>query len=253
MFEGLGLPDPIRGATIVNVPHVNQKEKWDCGLACLMMVLKGKGVKDCDLDYLKKLCPTKSIWTIDLAYLLRRFGVDLAYFTITVGTNPKYASESFYVDHLQEDQHRVDQLFSEAPDHSIPIYECALPIETLTKICRHGSYTIIALVEKNTLWKSTNRGQWWLDSLCGMVGGYVGHYVLICGHHPKRNEFLIRDPAMSIARGVWVGAHALDAARKAFGTDEDLLLVSMNGVEKSIGGNSGVDFESMLSGGVVKC
>lgn len=37
-----------------------------------------------------------SIWTVDLAHLLRHFAVDVAFLTVTVGANPNYAGESFY-------------------------------------------------------------------------------------------------------------------------------------------------------------
>jgi len=52
-----------------------------------------------------------SIWTIDLAHLLRRFGMSVVFTTITVGTNPEYADELFYAENMHADEHRVQQLF----------------------------------------------------------------------------------------------------------------------------------------------
>lgn len=54
--------------------------------------------------------------------------------------------------------------------------------------------------------------------------GYTGHYIVVCGFDPTEGEFLCRDPA-SHRRDLIVSAEALDAARRSFGTDEDLLLV----------------------------
>ena len=66
-----------------------------------------------NLPHLKHACPTTSIWTVDLAHLLRRFGVDVRFFTITLGANPEYAAESFYRrrPRLADDGARVDALW----------------------------------------------------------------------------------------------------------------------------------------------
>ena len=53
----------------------------------------------------------RSIWTIDLAHLLRRFGMSVVFTTITVGTNPEYADELFYAENMHADETRVQQLF----------------------------------------------------------------------------------------------------------------------------------------------
>lgn len=39
--------------------------------------------------------------SIDLAHLLRRFGLEVCLCTITMGPNPAYANEGFYAEHLQ--------------------------------------------------------------------------------------------------------------------------------------------------------
>jgi hypothetical protein len=95
------------------VPHVKQTYNWDCGLACVLMVVRALGASahHCDLRTLRQLCRTTSIWTVDLAYLLRKFGADVTFTTVTMGANPEYASESFYRDNLREDGERVDALF----------------------------------------------------------------------------------------------------------------------------------------------
>lgn len=51
-----------------------------------------------------------SVWTVDLAHLLRKFGLEVKYTTLTLGTNPGYAEEAFY-GHMQEDSVRVEHLF----------------------------------------------------------------------------------------------------------------------------------------------
>lgn len=168
-----------------------------------------------------------SVWTIDLATLLKSFGVELIFLTTTMGANPDFASVSFYVNQMLEDEYRVNKLFKEAPLLGIPVYQCSLVIDDVKRICLSGVYAIIALVEKGVLWRSINWGQRWVDSLCGVSDGYVGHYVVVCGCDSGKNEFLIKDPAISNSNGIWVKADDFDNARRSFGTDEDMLIVSL--------------------------
>jgi hypothetical protein len=86
-----------RRSYYVDVPHVQQAFTWDCGLACVLMVLRTLGIHCCDgIADLERLCRTTSIWTVDLAYLLNKFSVSFSFFTVTLGANPQYSAESFY-------------------------------------------------------------------------------------------------------------------------------------------------------------
>uniref|UniRef100_A0A452Z8I3 Guanylyl cyclase n=1 Tax=Aegilops tauschii subsp. strangulata TaxID=200361 RepID=A0A452Z8I3_AEGTS len=79
------------------VPHVQQAFTWDCGLACVLMVLRTLGLDCCHgIAELEKLCRTTSVWTVDLAYLLHKFSVNFSFFTVTIGANPQYSAETFY-------------------------------------------------------------------------------------------------------------------------------------------------------------
>ncbi len=113
----------------------------DCGLACVLMILRGLGARRCDLPAMRLLCPTTSIWTVDLAHLLCRFGLDVTFCTVTLGANPDFVREarrarrvrrapasetrtfcqSFYVDNMEEDGQRVERLFREAAALGITI------------------------------------------------------------------------------------------------------------------------------------
>jgi hypothetical protein len=61
---------------------------------------------------------------------------------------------------------------------------------------------------------------------CGLVSGYTGHYVLVCGYDGGRGDFVVRDPASS-RHTLYVPAASFEEARKSFGTDEDLLLITV--------------------------
>ena len=90
------VPVPHEGqqSHATDLPHVRQSFNWDCGLACVLMILRGMGATRCDLPAMRLLCPTTSIWTVDLAHLLCRFGLDVTFCTVTLGANPDFVSEA---------------------------------------------------------------------------------------------------------------------------------------------------------------
>lgn len=59
---------------------------------------------------------------------------------------------------------------------------------------------------------------------------YTGHYVLISGFDPASGNFVVHDPASALP-SLEIPGEALDVARKCFGTDEDLLIVSARGLD----------------------
>jgi hypothetical protein len=68
----------------------------------------------------------------------------------------------------------------------------------------------------------------------------AGHYIVICGYDSDTDRFMIQDPASSTAEYDSVTTANLEAARHAYGTDEDLLLVTVP--SQSIFGSTLVKF-----------
>ncbi|KAE8732878.1 C22orf13, putative isoform 2 [Hibiscus syriacus] len=209
----------------VQVSLVNQLFSWDCGLACVSMALTTVGVDDCGIENLAELCCTTSIWTVDLAYLLQRFSVRFFYYTVTFGANPNYSDETYYKEQLPTDLVRVDSLFKKAVEAGIDIGCRSISGEELSRWILSGKYIAIALVDQYKLSQS-----WMEDVIIHGVHGndveYTGHYVVICGYDAETDEFEIRDPASS-RKHERVLSKRLEEARKSFGTDEDLLLISL--------------------------
>lgn len=212
----------VSGSYFVDVPHINQLHSWDCGLACVLMILRTIGVEDCIMQELEELCCTTSIWTVDLAYLLQNFSVNFSYFTVTLGANPSFSVETFYKEQLPNDLVRVDMLFQRARDAGISIECRSITSEEISLLILSGNFLAIALVDQYKLSHS------WLDlsasDSCIDTPDYTGHYIVICGYDTDADEFEIRDPASSRKYGR-VTSKCLEKARKSFGTDEDLLLI----------------------------
>ena len=140
------------------MPHVRQAFNWDCGLACCLMVLRALGVVDASLASLRERCPTKSIWTIDLAHLLAGFGAEVHFSTVTLGANPGFAGESFYAGSMAEDGRRVERLFREAGAAGVCVQRRSIPAAELARLVASGNFLVVALVDKRRLSRGDSPG-----------------------------------------------------------------------------------------------
>lgn len=75
------------------------------------MVLRAAGLHRFCMADLRTLCPATSIWTIDLAHLLRTCGASVTFCTLTLGARLDCRAERYYADTTPEDVSRVDRLF----------------------------------------------------------------------------------------------------------------------------------------------
>ena len=137
----------------------------------------------------------------------------------------------------------------QAPAHShacvlVSAQRRSVSLDELQRLVLSGRYLIIALVDKRKvrrrvvpsvpsrvltrlrlLAQLSSQGAR-PDLCCGLGSGYTGHYVLVCGYDGGRGDFVVRDPASS-RQTLYVPAASFEDARKSFGTDEDLLLVTV--------------------------
>jgi hypothetical protein len=106
-----------------------------------------------------------SIWTIDLAHLLARFGVEVSFCTITIGINRNYANERFYMEHLTIDEARVQTLFDAArsPSSSIKLQQRSVPLREIVEWLGAGQHLAILLVDKRKLdpWQVSRQNRLW--------------------------------------------------------------------------------------------
>ena len=56
----------------------------------------------------------------------------------------------------------------------------------------------------------------------------AGHYVVVCGYNADTDSFILQDPAAGCCN-ITVTSSIFENARKAWGTDEDLLIVPLAG------------------------
>lgn len=96
----------------------SQETNWDCGLACITMLLK---YYECYSSATQELCETARnesegpLWTIDLYCLLRDCGIHWSTMhTKCIGIHPNHSKLDWYKNHLDKDTERVEQKFLRA-------------------------------------------------------------------------------------------------------------------------------------------
>ncbi|KAJ8663979.1 hypothetical protein O0I10_000255 [Lichtheimia ornata] len=209
------------------VPHIRQEADWDCGIACTTMVLQGLGI-ECTVEEVTKQCGLTSVWTIDLAYLLRNYGPDFTYYTSYFGSRKEYQGSKFYKATFDEDERRVNKLFVAAKSRSVHVVRMMLPIDDYKRFLYCRQFVIIALVDARLLQcqRCQERANCML-SLCGYIlnrfkgyDEYAGHYITLIGYDHTEDLFIYRDPAV-VDSFCTITADEFDAARQSDGTDND--------------------------------
>lgn len=187
---------------------------------------------------LRALCPQRNgAWTIDIAYLLKAFDVDAVYHTVTRGVRAEYSGQKFYRRGFAEDTLRVNGLFRDADVAGVRIIEERIALNVLRDRLKHtnnddnNDSMAIVLVHKDLLTCSNCQNFSIVSSspplryLQFAQTPFVGHFVLLYAWYEPSDTFLIKDPA-ALRDTCVVDASVLEAARSAFGTDDDVLMIT---------------------------
>jgi len=211
-----------------SVPKEAQADSWDCGLACARMVLLALSCEDseCSLGRLREELVSDEVWSIDLAYLLTGFGVRCEYRTVCLDgplSPSRYASAPFYASSLSDDAARVNALLADAADSGVAVRRCSLSAVELWNTLR-DEQLVIALVDARELYSAAaadeaDEGGGRRDSR-----GFAGHYVVLAGIDDCTESYVVKDPGRE-EEELLVPATRLERARRASGTDEDLILL----------------------------
>lgn len=201
-----------------------QQNNWDCGISCIAMVLS-----DDKLAYFNKhkedIITEEGIefntWTIDLAYLLKKFDLKFKYYTSTIGICPIYYQHRYYNSLLPNDETRVNKKFENAKRNGISI---VVKILHISKLIHHLSDCgpIIVLTNANLLTCDVCNKKG--DSVSSVTLPYQGHYVVIVGYSFLTNDILYKNPSGNhdVCR---MSFTQFDSARHSFGTDDDVILI----------------------------
>lgn len=201
--------------------HVLQKYDWDCGIACVEMVLRGFGYQQPPMD-LRSILNTDSVWTIHLAHLLHDLHVPSTYLTQSLHGNEAHHANPFYSDgneNLHEELHGVSSLFASANAKGMAVHERVLSLPEIAKLILDGHVSIVVVDSRHLVCSQCGH-----EKQRGANRHFAGHYILLTGFNTASCEFEYMDPATRHTKCV-VSAVDLDRARKSEGTEFDTLVV----------------------------
>ncbi|TEA23465.1 hypothetical protein DBR06_SOUSAS910144, partial [Sousa chinensis] len=217
------------------VPIIQQLYHWDCGLACSRMVLRYLGQLD-DSEFesaLQELRLTRSIWTIDLAYLMRHFGVRHRFCTQTLGVDKGYKNQSFYRKHFDTEETRVNQLFAQAKACKVLVEKCTVSVQDIQAHLAQGHVAIV-LVNSGVLHCDLCSSP--VKYCCFAPSGhrcfcrtpdYQGHFIVLRGYNRATGCIFYNNPAYA-DRMCSTSISNFEEARTSYGTDEDILFVYLD-------------------------
>lgn len=84
------------------------------------MILQGLGF-NVSLEEIIGQCSINSIWTIDLAFILKNYVQDFTYYTSYLGSRKEYQEQRFYQDDFDQDEKRINRLFAIAKSCSVHV------------------------------------------------------------------------------------------------------------------------------------
>lgn len=204
------------------LPHLHQQGHWDCGITCVQMVLAAYG-RRLTTEQLRAVCGTTSIWTADLANILLQLGIPFRFYTVTLGVCPEFANEEFYHTSLRTDEMRVTHLFKDLASYENgSLVQRSVSNQELIDLVKARNF-LIALVDANLLPCSVCQVYTSRDPRRRKA--YFGHYIVICAYEEERDSLLFLDPRAYHPGYCEASPSAIERTRKAFGTDEDLLVV----------------------------
>ncbi|KAG8190624.1 hypothetical protein JTE90_017888 [Oedothorax gibbosus] len=203
-----------RDLNSIEIPlvHVKQHLSWDCGISAVMMVLSDK-----DRLYMKENLDEvsikegfdKSTWTIDLAYLLHKFG-------------------DFYLRVLSKDAQRINDRFETADSNGVKVEKRSVGMDEIVDHLGSGNPAIV-LVNANLLFCDTctchaKKCLMQVLGCCNSSFSYQGHYIVLCGFNKRDKKVFYRNPSV-FDKVCTIPYDSFEVARKSFGTDEDVLFV----------------------------
>ncbi|XP_071946643.1 protein GUCD1-like isoform X2 [Antedon mediterranea] len=221
----------IKSCICHHVPLVLQEKDWDCGIACSKMVLQYLNASSFEEDKFASVCKQlgfdTSVWTIDIASIFNEYNIDHLMCTQTLGVDHTYETEAFYQNKsFSYEEKRINTLFKEAASLGMRIKKRSVDIGEIIKHLKAGN-VIIILVDSNILehhdseltTNSTNE----IIRNEGTQNQYQGHFIVVCGYNLDNEFITYRDPG---CQGMFHSKFDnFDEARKAHGTDEDILFI----------------------------
>ena len=195
----------------LEVPHYSQVDKTSCGPVTLQMVLAYLE-KNYDLTFLKEKTGVKEgkgISTIQIATAAALLGFPTKFFSTTLGFNPENLTMDYYKDYVDIAQ-GSEVLVQTAHQAGVKMEERQLSLEEILSYVTENSIPII-LLDWNIVKNKKEKG-------------YHGHFLPLVGY--DEHKVYVHDPGPTNPQAnVAIPREIFDEARKAKGTDEDIIVI----------------------------
>jgi hypothetical protein len=204
-----------------SIHHVHQIETWDCGIACLLMVMTFLNViQNIEEErlFMFQAVATQSIWSIDLVniieiYKKRNVHISYLYCSMTLQVDESHQALAFYEQAFPVDQIRVKHLLHQAQEHQWHILEIELSISHVLEMLRRPNCIAIALIDNSILMRRVYGAQ------------FSGHYIVLSGIRESDGTLQIHNPT-SRNNFDYISLQVFQQAWMAKGTDRDVIFIS---------------------------
>jgi len=196
----------------LDIPFYKQTTLLTCGPVALKMVLAYFGDKT-QLKAIEErtgIKEGKAVSSIKLAIAAASLGYGSSFFSKSVLFNQENAKMEFYKKYAELDIEISKKLVEEAKKKGVMIKETTLSLNTLLSFLTKDSIPIV-LIDWSII-----KGK--------KEGNYQGHFVPVVGYDDK-NTFIHNHGLSDTQESMPVERQLFDLARKAKGTDEDIVLI----------------------------
>lgn len=196
----------------LEIPFYKQTSPLNCGPMALKMVLaylgKEEGIES--LEVRTGLKEGKGISTIQLAFAVASSGYRADFYSKHILFNEKNLKHKFYQKYSDIDLEQSKKWLGKARTAGVNIQEKTLSLKELLRLVTKDSVPII-LLDWNIIKERKEQG-------------YQGHFVPIVGYD-EQNVYIHNHGLSDTREFMSIPRKILDEARKAEGTDEDILVV----------------------------
>jgi hypothetical protein len=197
----------------LQVPFYKQTTPANCGPYALKMVFSffGKGFPIEEIEEKSRIKEGKGVSTLHLAVAALDLGFSIKFFSKYEDVNPENMDSEFYK-HLAEEDYMstVRNLLKEIKDKGAKIEIKSTSLEEILSLVTESSIPIV-LIDWNIIKGREEKG-------------YYGHFVPVVGYD-KENVYIHNHGLSDTHDFMPIKKGLFDMARKARGTDEDILVI----------------------------
>lgn len=174
----------------------------------------------------------RAVSTIRLAVAAARLGFPAAFRSTSLFFNEGHLSNPYYQQYGDMDLAQSKALVKEAQDAGVDLEERSLELEEILDSVGGDSIAIV-LLDMNVVYGSEHLG-------------YSGHFMPIVGYARDHSSILVHNQGQaSPTPNLRIPRETFDAARRAEGTDEDVVLLRRPGSAAAAGDSSAAAASSL--------